>query len=213
MPVPEGFDYNRWLGPAPEAPYTLDRCHWTFRWNLDYSGGQLTDWGAHFIDMAHWGMGTELTGPIEIEGTGKFPPRSDLWNTATEFRVEAKYAGGMTMMITSRGGGVRFEGTEGSVTLGGSQPKSIWQSKIGPNDVHLYESRSQYGNFIDCCISRKPTAAPVDVAHRSITPSHLGNIAMMLGRKLKWDPDKEEFVGDAQANAMRSRPYRAPWRL
>jgi len=213
MPVPEGFDYDRWLGPAPEAPYTLDRCHWTFRWNLDYSGGQITDWGAHFIDMAHWGMGTERTGPIEIEGTGTFPPRSDLWNTATEFRVTCTYAGGMTMIITSKGGGVRFEGTEGSVTLGGSQPESIWQSKIGPGDVHLYESRSQYGNFIDSCLSRKPTAAPVDVAHRSITPAHLANIAMMLGRKLKWDPEKEEFVGDAQANAMRSRPYRAPWRL
>ena len=213
MPVPEGFDYDRWLGPAPEAPYTLDRCHWTFRWNLDYSGGQITDWGAHYVDMAHWGMGTERTGPIEVTGTGKFPPHSDLWNTATEFHVEATYAGGMKMIVTSRGGGVRFEGTDGTVTLGGSEPKSIWQSKIGPNDVHLYESLSQYGNFIDCVISRKRTAAPVDVAHRSITPSHLGNIAMMLGRTLKWDPEKEEFPGDAQANAMRSRPYRAPWRL
>ncbi len=120
----------------------------------------------------------------------------------------------MKMTITSGGGGVRFEGTDGWVDLeGGTNPRELRNSKIGPNDVHLYESRSQYGNFIDCVRSRKLTVAPVEVAHRSITPSHLGNIAMMLGRKLRWDPDKEEFIGDAQANSMRSRAYRAPWRL
>ncbi|MHC4505445.1 MAG: Gfo/Idh/MocA family protein [Planctomycetota bacterium] len=214
MPVPKELDYNRWLGPAPHAPYTLDRCHWTFRWNLDYSGGQMTDWGAHYVDMAHWGMGTELTGPVEIEGTGRFPSRSALWNTATEFRIECRYANGMKMTITSGGGGVRFEGADGWVDLqGGTNPRELRNSKIGPDDVHLYESRSQYGNFIDCVRSRKLTVAPVEVAHRSITPSHLGNIAMMLGRKLRWDPDREEFIGDAQANSMRSRAYRAPWRL
>ena len=214
MPVPKTLDYNTWLGPAPQAPYTLDRCHWTFRWNLDYSGGQITDFGAHFIDMAHWGMGTELTGPVEIEGTGKWPSRDSLWNTATEFRVECKYANGMRMLITSGGGGVRFEGTKGRVDLGGAtDPPSLRTSKIGPNDVHLYESRNQYGNFIDCVRTRKPTVAPVDVAHRSITPAHLGNIAMILGRKLKWDPAKEAFLGDEQANRMRSRAYRAPWVL
>jgi len=214
MPVPKTLDYNMWLGPAPQAPYTLDRCHWTFRWNLDYSGGQLTDFGAHFIDMAHWGMGTELTGPVEIEGTGKWPSRDSLWNTATEFRIECKYANGMRMLITSGGAGVRFEGTKGWVDLGGdTHPASLRTSKIGSNDVHLYESRSQYGNFIDCVLTRKPTVAPIEVAHRSITPAHLGNIAMMLARKVKWDPAKEEFIGDTRANRMRSRAYRAPWVL
>jgi len=213
MPIPEELDYQTWLGPAPQAPYTLDRCHWTFRWNLDYSGGQLTDWGAHFIDMAHWGMGTELTGPVDIEGQGQFPPPSNLWNTATKFRLESRYANGVRMILSSGGGGVRFVGTDGQVTLGGSEPKSIWQSSIGPEEIQLYRSDNHYKNFVDCVISRQRTAAPVDVAHRSITPAHLGNIAMRLGRKLQWDPAKEEFVGDERANALRSRPYRAPWRI
>ena len=214
QPVPEGFDYDRWLGPAPWAPYTHKRCHWTFRWNLDYSGGQLTDWGAHYIDMAHWGMGTELTGPVEVEGKGEFPRDTVLWNTATSFRVECLYANGMKMIVESTGGGVRFEGTEGTVWLeGGTQPAAIAQSEIGPNEIHLYESNSQYGNFIECVKSRQPTAAPVEVAHRSITPAHLGNISMLLGRKLKWDPDKEAIVGDAEANRMLSRPHREPWTI
>lgn len=213
MPVPKALDYDRWLGPAPTAPYTLDRCHWTFRWNLDYSGGQLTDWGAHFMDMAHWGMGTELTGPVEIEGSGTFPPMADLWNTATAFQLESRYANGIKMIISNEGGGVRFVGTDGQVTLGGSDPKSIWESRIGPGETRLYQSDNHYKNFVDCVISRERTAAPVDVAHRSITPAHLGNIAMMLGRKLKWNPVKEEFVGDERANTLRSRPYRTPWRI
>ncbi|MCP4454021.1 MAG: gfo/Idh/MocA family oxidoreductase, partial [Planctomycetes bacterium] len=213
MPTPEALDYDRWLGPAPRAPYTLDRCHWTFRWNLDYSGGQLTDWGAHFIDMAHWGMGTELTGPVEIEGSGTFPPLADLWNTPTQFQLESRYANGIKMIISNTGGGVRFVGSDGQVTLGGSNPKSIWESKIGPGETRLYQSDNHYKNFVDCVISREPTAAPVDVAHRSITPSHLGSIAMTLGRKLEWNPAKEEFVNDERANVLRSRPYRAPWRI
>jgi len=214
QPVPEGFDYDRWLGPAPWAPYTHKRCHWTFRWILDYSGGQLTDWGAHYIDMAHWGMGTELTGPVEVEGKGEFPRDTVLWNTATSFHVECLYAGGLKMIITSGGGGVRFEGTEGTVWLeGGTQPASLAQSEIGPNEIHLYESGSQYGNFIECVRSRQPTAAPVEVAHRSITPAHLGNISMILGRKLKWNPEKEVIAGDAEANRMLSRPRREPWTI
>ncbi len=213
MPVPETLDYQTWLGPALYAPYTLDRCHWTYRWNLDYSGGQLTDWGAHFIDMAHWGMGAESTGPIEIEGKGTFPPGSDVWNTATKFRIECLYADGVKMIISNQGGGVRFVGAEGTVTLSGADPKSIWESQIGAGEIHLYESNNHYGNFVDSVVSRKPTAAPVDVAHRSITPAHLGNIAIRLGRRLRWDPVREEFVGDSQANRMLSRPYRAPWSL
>jgi predicted dehydrogenase len=212
MPVPKELDYRTWLGPAPDAPYALDRCHWTFRWNLDYSGGQLTDWGAHFIDMAHWGMGTELTGPVDVEGHGTFPPPTDLWNTPTAFHIESRYADGTRMIISNKGGGVRFVGTDGEVTLGGSEPKSIWESSIGPDEIHLYQSDNHYKNFIDCVISRRRTAAPVDVAHRSITPAHLGQIAMILGRRLMWDPEKQEFIGDDRANALRRRSYRAPWR-
>ena len=211
MPVPKALDYQTWLGPAPYAPYTLDRCHWTYRWNLDYSGGQLTDWGAHFIDMAHWGMGTESTGPVEIEGKGTFPSGSDVWNAPTAFHIECLYADGVKMIITNQGGGVKFVGTEGIITLSNAEPKSIWESQIGPEEIHLYRSDNHYGNFIDCVINRKPTAAPVDVAHRSITPAHLGGIAITLNRKLRWDPQHEKFSGDSQATRMLARSYRAPW--
>src|SRR3569623_3558848 len=104
MPVPAGFDYDLWLGPAPEAPYTYNRCRWNFRRNLDYSGGMVTDWGAHYIDMAHWGMNAEPTGPVELEGPGKFPPRAALWNTAKEFEFTCTYADGVKMRVKSGGG-------------------------------------------------------------------------------------------------------------
>jgi len=214
MAVPEGFDYDMWLGPAPFAPYTHKRCHWTFRWILDYSGGQVTDWGAHFVDMAHWGMGTEHTGPIEVEGRGTFPNETTLWNTATSFHFECKYANGVNMIVSSRGGGVRFEGSDGWIDLAGAtQPESIGTSVIGPHETRLYVSREQHANFVDCVKSRRPTAAPAEVAHRSITPSHLGNIAMQLGRKIRWDPDTEQIIGDETASRMLTRPMRAPWRL
>jgi len=211
-PVPETFDYDMWLGPAPWAPYTYNRCHWNFRWNLDYSGGQVTDWGAHYIDMAHWGMGAEHAGPVEVAGEGKFPPPSELWNTATDFHFACTYAGGVKMDVSSGGGGVRFIGADGWVDLeGGSEPASLQKEPTGTDEIHLYESRDQHGNFIDCVKSRGPTAAPVDVAHRSIIPAHLGNIAMRLGRKVRWDPAAERFFDDPGADRLLSRAYRSPW--
>ena len=161
--------------------------------------------------MAHWGMDAEHAGPVEIEGKGTFPPESDVWNTPTGFHIECLYANGVKMTITNRGGGVKFVGTEGTVTLSSAEPKSIWESQISPDEIHLYRSNDHYGNFVDCVISRKRTAAPVDVAHRSITPAHLGGIAIRLGRKLQWDPAQEEFIGNSQANRMLFRPYSSPW--
>jgi len=211
-PVPEGFDYDLWLGPAPWAPYTFNRCHWNFRWNLDYSGGNVTDWGAHMIDMAHWGMGCDTTGPVEVGGHGTFPPQTDLWNAATEFEFTGTYADGVKMIVRS-GGPNRFEGTEGSVELAGkTDPPSLAESVIGPDEIHLYESRSQHGNFLDCIKSRQPTAAPVEVAHRSISVAHLGNIAMLTGCTIRWDPTKEEILDDPQASRLLSRAKREPWR-
>jgi predicted dehydrogenase len=210
-PVPEGFDYDLWLGPAPWAPYTFNRCHWNWRWNLDYSGGNVTDWGAHLIDMAHWGMGCDETGPIEVEGKGTFPPPGDLWNAATGFQFTCTYANGVKMLVSS-GGPNRFEGTEGWVDLGGAtNPASLAKSAIRPDEIHLYESRSQHGNFIECIKSRQRTAAPVEVAHRTITVAHLGNIAMLTGRKIRWDPEKEEILGDEEAARLLSRPKRGAW--
>ncbi|MFP4058419.1 MAG: gfo/Idh/MocA family oxidoreductase, partial [Candidatus Brocadiia bacterium] len=193
-------------------PYTHKRCHWTFRWILDYSGGQLTDWGAHFIDMAHWGMGAELTGPLEVAGRGTFPPSGVLWNTATRFHVACTYAGGLRMIVHSGGGGVRFEGSRGWIDLGGrASSPDIANATIGPGEIHLYRSDNHYRNFLGCVRSRRRTAAPADVAHHSIVPAHLGNIAMQLQRKLRWDPDRERFVDDPQADRMLARAYREPW--
>jgi predicted dehydrogenase len=217
--VPPGFEYDRWLGPAPQAPYAPARCHVNFRWILDYSGGQITDWGGHHPDCAQWGMGTELTGPIELRNVkGEFPP-DPLWNTATEFAFDAVYENGMVMNISNKNKmGVTFEGTKGTIHVNRGEltadPKSVLDSKIGPDEIHLYKSDDHFRNFIDCVISREPTAAPVEVAHRSITIAHLGNIAMRLGRtSLKWDPRTERIIGDDEAAQMLSRPHREPWTL
>jgi predicted dehydrogenase len=217
--VPAGFDYETWLGPAPKKPYAPARCHVNFRWIYDYSGGQVTDWGGHHPDCAQWGMGTEQTGPIEIlNAKGEFPP-DPLWDTATEFYFEAMYENGVKLIISNKEkSGVTWEGSEGSVWANrgkhDANPKSILTSEIKPGEVHLYKSDNHYRNFIDCVLSRGETAAPVEVAHRSITICHLGNIALRLGRKkLRWDPVKEQILGDDEAAKMLSRPYREPWKL
>jgi predicted dehydrogenase len=217
--VPKGFDYDFWLGPAPKAPYAPARCHVNFRWIYDYSGGQVTDWGGHHPDCAQWGMGTQMTGPVEIRNAkGVFPP-DELWNTATEYAFDAVYEHGVTMRIANTNPmGVTFEGTKGKIYVDRGKlqadPKSILDSQIGPDEIHLYDSDDHFRNFIDCVISRQPTAAPVEVAHRSISLCHLGNIAMRLGReKLRWDPRTEQVIDDDEAAQMLSRPYRAPWAL
>lgn len=230
QPVPKGFNYEMWLGQAPLAPYCPARCHGSFRWNLDYSGGRLTDWGAHLIDLAQWGNNTEGTGPVEVEGKGHFPPRTELFNTADEFELHYRYASGVTLNVVSKGPGIRFEGSEGWVGFTGwraaleaSKP-SILESVIGPNDVHLYRPSQiiartdgakggEHRNFIDCVKSRKPCYAPAETGHRTVSIAHIGNIAMLLGRALRWDPAKEQFVGDAEANAMLTRRQREPWTI
>jgi predicted dehydrogenase len=217
-PVPEGFDYDFWLGPAPEAPYAPARCHVNFRWIFDYSGGQVTDWGGHHPDCAHWGMDMDYSGPVEIKNAkGVFPP-DELWNTATEFSFECLYKNGLKMIVSNKvRGGVTWEGSEGTVWANRgryeAEPDTLHKAVLGPDEIHLYKSDNHYRNFIDCVLSRKEPVAPVEVAHRSITVCHLGNIAMLLGRDLKWDPEKEQVIGDAEANRMLSRPYRAPWKL
>ncbi|MEW6234497.1 MAG: Gfo/Idh/MocA family oxidoreductase [Candidatus Omnitrophota bacterium] len=218
-PVPEGFDYDLWLGQAPEAPYCPARCHWNFRWILDYSGGQLTDWGAHMIDLAQWGNDTEHTGPIEVEGKGEFP-KEGLYNAPTQFHIDYKYANGVSLTVFSKEPSLRFKGTEGWIgntgwcgPLEASSP-SILQEKIGENEIHLYTCPAgEQRNFLDGIKTRKPCYAPAEVGHRTITIAHIGHISMQLGRKLKWDPDQERFIGDPAANWMLNRPMRSPWSL
>ena len=214
QPVPPGFDYDLWLGPAPQEPYHTLRCHYTFRFILDYSGGQMTNWGAHFIDIAQWGIGADDSGPVEIEGRAEWP-REGLFNTATAVEFTYTYANGAKLVGTVGPGHTRFEGTEGWISDGReAEPKSLLQSAIAPGELHLYEARGGHmGNFLECVRTRQDPSAPAEVGHRSATACHLGNIAMLLGRRLRWDPAAERFIGDDEANRMTSRPMRAPWGL
>jgi predicted dehydrogenase len=217
-PVPEGFNYEMWLGPAPRAPYSPARCHVNYRWILDYSGGQITDWGGHHPDIAQWGMGTEMTGPVEVRNARGTWAKDPIYNTATDFTYEGIYENGVRLVVTNRArGGVTFEGTEGMVWVNRgaieSKPENLVYSDIADNEFHLPKSHSHFRNFIDCVLSRKEPIAPVEQGHRSITISHLGNIALRLGRNLKWDPKTEKVQDDNEANAMLSRPMRGPWSL
>jgi len=217
LPVPKGFNYDMWLGPAPEAPYCPARTHVNFRWVLDYSGGQVTDWGGHHPDIAQWGMNTEYTGPVKIQNPRSKWSDHPVWNTATEFYFECIYENGVKLIVSNEEEimGVKFEGTDGYVWATrrdwGASSEDLYYSKIGDDEVRLYSSDNHYRNFIDCVLSREETVAPVEKAHRSISIGHLGNIAMKLDQDLEWDPEKEQFVNDDKANQMLSRPMREPW--
>ena len=218
MPVPEWLDYDMWLGPAPWAPYHKDRCLYTFRFGLDYSGGQTTNLGAHSIDIVQWANGTDATGPVEVEDLGGEFPTDGLFTTATKVNFRARYANGLELICrTQDGGPLRLEGTEGWIEMQDEKPtyypESLKTSVIGPNEIHLYESNDHHRNFIDCIKARRETAAPAEVGHRSTSICHLGNIAMTLKRKLRWDPEAERFIGDEHANRMLSRALRSPWHL
>ncbi len=215
-PIPNGFDYETWLGPAPWKPYSPARTHVNWRWVFDYSGGQVTDWGGHHPDIAQWAMDTEDTGPLEIRNARAKYANHPIYDTASNYYFECVYESGVVLSVSNEHRmGVTFEGTDGWVwvTRGemDANPKSLLESEIGPGEIHLYKSTSHMRNFIDCVYSREDPIAPAETAHRSITIAHVGNIAMKLSRDLKWNPKKERFVKDAEADAMLSRPYRAPW--
>jgi predicted dehydrogenase len=221
MPVPDGFDYDTWLGPAPWAPYHKDRCLYRFRFNYDYSGGQVTNYGAHSNDLAQWGLGMDGSGPVQIEYVdAKWLPEGSLFNTALETQFRCRYANGVELFCQTAEPSVkvRFEGTEGMVEWGyskvyRSEPESLINSEIGPDEIHLYRSDDHVRNFLDSIRSRREPVAPVEVGHRSSSVCHLGNVAVRLGRNVTWDPEKECFPGDDEANAMLTRPMRAPWHL
>ena len=214
--APPELDYDLWLGPAPKKPYNKLHVHYNFRFFWDYSGGQMTNWGAHHLDIAQWGLGMDDSGPVSIEGTGRY--HKDKWYEVPErFEIIYKYANGVTMICgQEQKGGTTFEGDKGTIHVNRglleSKPDGIIKEPLDANDTRLYVSGSHHGNWLDCIKTRKLPICDVETGHRSATLCHLGNIAVRLGRKLTWDPAKEA-IDDYDAACMLSRPYRAPWKL
>jgi len=215
-PVPKELDYEMWLGPAPYSP---GRVHYHFRWVRDYSGGQLADWGAHLIDTAQWANDTERTGPVEVEGTGK-AHAGGLYDTYHDYHLRYRYASGVEMLVDSGGVALRFEGTDGWVGNNGwrgrleASSPALLHTKIGPDETHLFTCpRGEHRNFLDCVKSRRDPYFPAEIGHRCCTVMHVGNIAMDLGKKLRWDPAAERFPDEPAANRFLSTAMRQPWHL
>lgn len=222
--VPPELNWEMWLGPALKVPYR-GVVHWDWRWILDYSGGQLTDWAGHHIDIANWGAGLEHTGPVEISGTGIYPAEG-LFNVPIEYDIHCKYANGIEMRVANasrleHGMGAVWHGDKGwiHVDRGGntgrieaSDPK-ILEEVIGENETHLYKSENHWDNFVECAKAGKQAIAPVEVAYRAISVALLGEIAMTTGQTIKWDPEKEEIIDNPMASRLLNRPYRQPWTL
>ena len=240
MPVPKNLQYNTWLGSTPEVYYTENRVHPQVGYDRpgwlrceQFGAGMITGWGAHHIDSAHWGMGTELTGPIEVWGHADFPT-SGLWDVHGIFKTEALYANGVKMIVSNElPNGVKFVGTDGWIwvtrgtdratasdpvnsdgtkPLDASDPR-ILSSKIGDHEFKFIVSADHHRNWLESIRDNKNPIAPVEEAHRSYSACLLHHIAMKLDRKIKWNPDKEEFVNDPQASAMLSRPQRKPFNI
>ena len=258
-PVPEWLDWDLWQGQAPATEYVPQRCHGSFRQWWDYSGGTITDWGAHHFDIAQWGVGADGGGPVSVVGRELSTPVPGGYTAAADYWMEYEYADGVRMTCLSTqanagdGGpqrrnrrrgradadrpaqpqarpatqpraeprpgilhnGVRFEGDDGWIVvsrgrIAASDP-AVLEEELPPGAVRLYASDNHMGNFFDCVRSRERPVADVEVGHRSVSVCHLGAIAVRLGRKLKWDPKQEQFVGDEEANAMVAREMRKPW--
>ncbi|MBD3274617.1 MAG: gfo/Idh/MocA family oxidoreductase [Candidatus Marinimicrobia bacterium] len=220
---PEVLDYNMWVGPAPYFPYVPAKVHKNWRWNYDTGGGQLLDWVGHHVDIAHWGMGFDKTGPHEIDGYGEFP-ETGIWNTATRFKVLAKYPNDVDMIIAGAHDdvclgkrGTLWKGDLGWVWVDRSgidaEPKSLLEEKFSPDETHLYKSPGHWRDFIDSVKDRTETITPCETAHRSASPGHLGQISMMLGRKIKFNPETEEIIGDPTAARMLGKSMRSPWQV
>ncbi len=241
MPVPKNLDYEMWLGSTPVVYYTEKRVHPQVGYDRpgwlrceQFGAGMITGWGAHHIDSAHWGMDTELTGPVEIWGTAEFPKKG-LWDVHGPFKTEALYANGVHMIVSGDfPNGIKFIGTNGwifvsrgnervtgsdpvaklqdATALAASDPKII-TSVIGPREINLPKSTEHHLNWLEAVKSRQPPIAPVEIAHRSCSACLLHHLAMKLKRKLYWDPAAERFKNDDEANAMLSRPQRAPYTI
>jgi predicted dehydrogenase len=228
---PPNLDFDMWTGPSRIEPYIGARVHMNWRWNYNVGGGQLLDWIGHHCDIAHWGLDMDETGgPSEIQGEGEFPPANAIWNTCTRYRITLKYPKDITMIIAGGHGdirsGAKWIGTDGWVWVdrgGFDASNTDWFQKLPENcTVKLYRSDNHQADFITCVKSRKPTITPANTAHHSALPGHLGLISLLaghdengkrIGRKIRWDPEREVILGDPADAAFLSRPYRPPWRL
>ena len=236
---PKDLDWDMWVGPAPKVPYTKERCHANFRWWLEYSGGKMTDWGAHHIDIAQWALGADHSGPVEIEGQGAFPdyiPKDydpvaffageeklpNGYNTAVNFSIDLRYDGGNKITVSHEGNGILFEGDKGRIfvnrgKLTGAPVEEMTGAEKKDLDAavaKLYRGKrpgNHMNNFFECVKDRSLPISDIHTHHRSMTSCHMCNIVLLLKRKLRWDPKAEQFLGDDQANALKSRPSRKPY--
>jgi len=228
---PKGLNYDLWLGPAPVKPYIQARTHYNWRWNFDYSGGVLTDWGSHLINIAQWANDSDATSPVEVQGTGDFPAFDAVWNTPPTFRINCRYANGVTMEIWTEVPGIKLEGTKGWLLMRG------WRGPITASDESLlklqFEGDKNFGrpestvpaesgtggehiDFANCVKSRKPCYYSAECGHRNHSIGHIANVSMLLGgAKLNWNPQTEKFEGERAEEANKhfciTRPQREPW--
>ncbi len=227
---PSGFDWNMWQGPTPEVEYVRERTHVTFRYWWDYSGGTMTDWGAHHNDIALWGLGLERSGPVSIESKPLVEMIPDGFSAFSEYAVNYSYANGVTHSCHSTAAnewngavadpkgqqhGVKFEGADGWIwvtrgSIEASNPEFL-TTPLAADGTRLYESNDHMGNFFDCIRTRKAPICEAEIGHRSASLCHLGVLSLRLGRKLQWNPETEQFVGDDDANQWLRRELRKPW--
>jgi predicted dehydrogenase len=215
---PANLDWDFWLGPAPVAPYREGIHPFNWRWVLAYGGGQLMDWIGHHLDIAHWALDLDKTGPVEIETTGKFP-KDGLYDNPLEYEAQCKYADGLEIILKSNPYlGTKWYGENNKwiyVDRGrtDASDKNILKEKIGPNETRLYYSNNHWDNFIECVKTRKETITPCETAHRSASVGHLAMASLLTGKKIKWDPKTERILENSEAEAFLSRSYRSPWSL
>lgn len=230
-PVPAGLNWDMWLGQAPKVEYIPQRCHYEFRWWYEYSGGKMTDWGAHHVDIAQWAIGMDNSGPLSVEGTAKhpvpfkdgYPTVDNEYNTAIEFLVTCMFPNGVEMVIRhDTDNGILFEGTEGKffVNRGKLEGKPVddLKEKPLPEDAiaKVYKGKqptSHMQNFFDCIKTREQPISDVYTHHRAMTTCHLANIAIRIGRKLQWDPETEQIVGDKDAQQWQAREQRKGYEI
>lgn len=219
-PIPSDLDWHMWLGPALQTEYVPERTHGTFRWWLEYSGGMMTDWGAHHNDIAQWALGMDRSGPVKTVAFGEGPKIChNCYNTFPAFKVYHTYANGIPLTTTNEGeNGVHFEGEKGWIFVSrgkiAASDQKLLDEPLPADALRLYDSGDHAGNFVECIRTRKQPICDAEIGHRSVSVCHLGNISLRLGgRELHWDPKKEFFIGDEEANALLKSPTRLEWRV